>query len=583
VDVTLDTRINEKGSLTVSGEVTPQPVMANVSLKLAGIELTAVQPYIAQRTAMTLLGGTLGGEGTLHYGAEKNKPAVQFAGHIDVEKLHTVDDALQDDFINWERLDILGLKYSQGPDRLDIEQIVASKLYARVIVESDESLNVKRVLKIPATTAAPEPAADKRGKAAAQAAAAAPASQSMPMSIKKIVVQGSQANFTDLSLTPNFSAGIQKLQGTVVGLASKPGSRAKVDLKGAVDTFSPVTIAGDVNVLGPLYTDLTMNFRNIALPVFNPYSGKFAGYNIAKGKLTTKLHYKIDGRKLDAQHHIVIEDLEFGDKTASKDAVSLPIKLAVSLLKDRNGVIDLDVPVTGTLDDPTFRLAPIIWKVFVNILEKAVTAPFALLGSLFGGGPDIQFIDFQPGVGSLDAAAADKVKTVAKALIERPQLKIEVPIAVVPDVDRPALVAAQFNAQVRAEQASKGAPKKAKAAAADAALPAPDQLDPATQLELLTRLYVKDFGSEPKFPDAVTGLKSKPEITTAKIDFLDKAIHERIKIGDEELQALGQQRAMALQQALLSDPQVAPERVFLAANDKATAKDGLVRLELSLQ
>ena len=220
----------------------------------------------------------------------------------------------------------------------------------------------------------------------------------MPMAIKKVLIKDGLANFTDLSVSPHFSAGIQKLEGSVLGLSSKPGSRASVDLHGDVDAFSPVSIKGEVNLLSAaLYTDLAMDFRNMELSIFNPYSGKFAGYNITKGKLTTELHYKVDGRKLDAQHHVVIDQLEFGDKTASKDAVSLPIKLAVALLKDRNGVIDLSLPVTGSLDDPKFRLGPIIWKVFVNILEKAVTAPFALLGSLFGGGPDLQFIDFQPG------------------------------------------------------------------------------------------------------------------------------------------------------------------------------------------
>ena len=153
----------------------------------------------------------------------------------------------------------------------------------------------------------------------------------------------------------------------MLGLSSKSNSRATVDLHGQVDAFSPVSVSGEVNVLSAaLYTDLKMNFRNIELSIFNPYSGKFAGYNITKGKLTTELHYKVDGRKLDAQHHIVIDQLEFGDKTASKDAVSLPVKLAVALLRDRNGVIDLNLPVAGSLDDPTFRLAPIIWKVLVN-------------------------------------------------------------------------------------------------------------------------------------------------------------------------------------------------------------------------
>jgi hypothetical protein len=241
----------------------------------------------------------------------------------------------------------------------------------------------------------------------------------------------------------------------------------------------------------------------------------------------------------------------------------------------------LDLPVTGSLDDPQFRLAPIIWKVFVNILEKAVTAPFALLGSLFGGGPDIQFIEFAPGVGTLDAVATEKVKTVAKALIERPQLKIEVPIAVVPDLDRPALIDAHFKAEVNDALSSKSSPKKAAPAAG--APPSYEQLDPASQLELLTQLYKKDAGAEPKFPDAVSSLKSKPEITSAKIDFLSKAIREHIQIGEGELQTLGQERARSLQQLLLADSQVDPERVFLAGNDKAVAKGGTVQLELSLR
>jgi hypothetical protein len=355
-----------------------------------------------------------------------------------------------------------------------------------------------------------------------------------------------------------------------------------MDLHGSVDKYSPVSVTGEFNVLGPkLYTDVALNFSNIELTVFNPYSGKFAGYNISKGKLSTDLHYKVDGRALDAQHHIVVDQLEFGDKTASKDAVSLPIKLAVSLLKDRNGVIDLNLPVTGTLDDPKFRLGPIIWRVFVNLLEKAITAPFALLGSLFGGGPDIQFIDFRPGRSALDAAAADKARNVAKALIERPQLKIAVPIAVVPPIDRPALIAAQYGAELADIQAAKGSAKKG--AAAPPTPPDFAQLDPRAQLDVLTRLYAKDLGGSPQYPETVTGLKSKAEIVSAKVDYLGTTIREHIQVGDAELLALGQERAKQLQQALLADSQLGADRVFLVATDKAKSQDGLVRLELTLQ
>ena len=399
------------------------------------------------------------------------------------------------------------------------------------------------------------------------------------MSIKKVELHAGQAQFADLSVQPNFSTGIQSIEGTVLGLSSKPSSRAKVDIKGAVNEFSPVSITGEVNVLSAaLYTDLALSFRNMELSTFNPYSGKFAGYSIAKGKLTTELHYKVDGRKLDASHHIIVDQLEFGAKTESKDAVSLPIKLAVALLKDRNGVIDLHVPVSGTLDDPTFRLGPIIWKVFVNILEKAVTAPFALLGSLFGGGPDLQFIDFRPGAADLDAAAADKVKAIVKALDGRPQLKIEVPIAWIGDLDRPALIEAQLQTQVRAAQSAGGSGKKPAAGAPDF-----NQLDPAAQVDLLTQVYAKNLGGEPKYPPEVTGIKGKPELAAAKVEFLKQALRAHIVVAETDLTALGQQRAQAVQQGLLTDTQIDPSRVFLVVNDKAKNQDGKVRLELSLK
>jgi hypothetical protein len=613
VTVALETRINGTGSLNVSGDVAPQPLGANVSLKFEDVDLKAVQPYIAQRTSMILSSGRLSGDAKVRYGA--TKPAIDVAANISVAGLHTLDNALHDDFVNWDRLDVSGITFQHDPDRLDIQQVTARKLYARIIIEPDSSLNVKRVLAGPGATvivpaapgsspvaataaSAPVPAAPRAqvassstasskatsgkpasGKVAAGKVAAAPAAAPMPMTIKKIVFHAGQANFSDLSVQPNFSTGIQSIEGSVLGLSSKANARAKVDIHGAVDAFSPVDITGEVNFLSAaLYSDLSLNFRNMELSVFNPYSGKFAGYNITKGKLTTEMHYKVEGRKLDAQHHITIEQLEFGAKTESKDAVSLPVKLAVALLKDRNGVIDLDLPVSGTLDDPTFRLAPIIWKVFVHILEKAVTAPFALLGALFGGGPDLQFIDFRPGAADLDAAAAEKVKTVVKALNERPQLKIDVPIAWISGLDRPALVETQLSVQIREAQSGKGGRKTSPAAAPDF-----DQLDPSAKLELLTQLYAKDVGGEPKFPPEVTIIKTKPELAAAKADFLKQALHEHMAVTDADLTALGQQRAQAVQQALLTDTQLDPARVFLVVNDKAKNQDGKVRLELSLR
>ena len=613
LQVDADVGINEAGKFSAGGMVVPAPLNADLKLQLSAFALNVLQPYLAQKTALSLREGSLNLEG----GIKAQKAAaskgtaplsLKFAGDASIDGLHTQDNQ-QQDLLNWNRLQVRGIDFSLGPDRLDIAQVIANKLFARVVVAPDRTLNVSRVLAGP-NAAATEPsaatAAAKPVKVAAKAAggskqrktskaelaaaksegAGKPAAPGFPVNIRKVLVQGSTLSFTDLSLKPNFSAGINELGGSIVGLSSKPGTRAKIDLKGQVDKFSPVSIQGEANVLGPLYTDIAMSFRNMELTTFNPYSGKFAGYNISKGKLTTELSYKIDGRKLNAGHHIIIDQLEFGEKTASKDAVSLPVKLAVALLKDRNGVIDLDVPVTGSLDDPHFRLGPIIWKVVMNLLVKIVTSPFALLGSMFGGGPDLQFVDFPAGVATLDEAAQGRVKSIAKALAERPQLKIAVPLAGAADLDRPALVQAKLDALLREQEAGKSARKNADAAPP----PAFDTLPPKRQLELLTAVYKKQTGNSPEFPkvdEADKGAASKAEAKEQKLEsdiaFLRTQLLASIQVDDLELTELAKARAAAIQQILLTGTQIDPARVFLVANNKAKAQDRAVRLELTLE
>ena len=309
------------------------------------------------------------------------------------------------------------------------------------------------------------------------------------------------------------------------------------------------------------------------LSTFNPYSGKFAGYNITKGKLTTELHYKVDGRKLDAQHHIIVDQLEFGDKTESKDAVSLPVKLAVALLKDRNGVIDLNLPVTGSLDDPKFRLGPIIWKVFVNILEKAVTAPFALAGILVRRRSGSAVRRLSAGHRPLDPAAVGQgPKPSSRRWTARPQLKIEIPIAVVSELDRPALVEAKFRRSSKRRWQTAAARKKSSAAAPRFRPIGSRGAAGATDAALCQELWRRSRSS----PSRSTAIKTKARNRRRpRIDFLDARLaraHCRQRCRSH---CLGAATGHGLQQALLTGYADRPrERVFLVANDKAKNQDG---------
>jgi hypothetical protein len=401
----------------------------------------------------------------------------------------------------------------------------------------------------------------------------------MPMQIRSVVITDGSANFSDFSIQPNFSAQIAGLGGTVTGLSSAANSRAQVKLTGSVDRFAPVDITGTVNILSAaVFTDLAMNFRNMELTTFNPYSGKYAGYNISKGKLTTELKYKVENRKLDAQHHVVLDQLEFGAATNSKDAVPLPVRLAVALLKDRDGVIDINLPVSGSLDDPQFRVGPIIWQAFVGLLTKIVTAPFALIGSLFGGGDDLQYVEFAAGSSMLTAAQVDKLSTLAKGLAERPQLRLDIPLQTLTPADDAALIEAAYKEMVEPMLA---------AVPADA----PDAVQ--RRLTALAAVYQQQTGTPPAYPMSATApmmpmdmgampAPPDPAVLEANIAFVEKALRERITVTQSARDTLARARADAVQAAVLANTEIDPQRVFRSERTSGGAADN-ARMELKLE
>jgi hypothetical protein len=580
--VQVKSALNQSAALSAQAQVSLPDAAVKTHLELSGFDLTALQPYVAHYTGLALLSGTLGTKADLERDA---KGRLSVTADTEVQHFKTVDDELRKDFIKWDRLTVAGIRYQSDPASLSIHSVRAQGPYARVIIDPNRHLNIAEALKpagsapeaAPATTpaAAPPPKATKASSTTRTANLPPPAHASaMPLSIGTVVISKGSANYSDQWIQPNFAIGIQELNGTIDGLSSDPASRAKIELKGSVDRYAPAHIWGETNLLSQTtYTDISMSYRGIDLVSVTPYSGRFAGYKIDKGKLTVDLKYHIEDRKLTASHHIVVDQLQLGEKVNSPDAVSLPLKLAISLLKDRNGVIDLDLPVTGSLDDPQFRIGPIIWKVFVNLLEKAVTAPFKLLGSLFGGGDEVNVIEFAPGSAVLDQTAHTRLDSVAKALDARPGLELDIPNTYSTATDAPALAEQQLQSRLR----------KRAAVADDAALPS----DPAALFKLLLAQYRGELGAKDPLPPATAALTTAKKGST--IDYgpanaeLRAALLQRISIADSDLQALGTRRARAVQDTLLHGTNIDPVRLFLINGQAQPAPGTTVRLALALK
>lgn len=559
-----------QGRVTAQGTLTPSPLAADLELEVADFALASLQPWVASATALRIETGSLGAKARLRVlpAPKRGESKLDVRGSMQVVDLLTRDATWKQELIRWQRLDVQGIDFRQTPDRLDIDTIRARKPYGRVVIGSDRSLNIARVLAGPVGTALPPPGKDAQP-------AAAPAAPRMPMRIRRVLIEDGTADFADFSVQPNFAAAILGLDGDITGLSSDPASRAKVALKGSVDRHAPVEIKGEVNLLAAtVYTDIALGFHNMELTTFNPYSGKFAGYDIAKGKLSTDLKYHIDNRQLDAQHHIVLDQLEFGTATGSKDAVPLPVKLAVALLKDRNGVIDIDLPVSGSLDDPKFRIGPIVWKALIGLLRKIVTSPFALLGSLVGGGADLAQVEFAAGSAALAPAEQDKLGKLAKALYDRPQLRLDIPLETLSPADDAALAQTAFEDAVTA------------------ATPAAAVKDKPPRLAALEALYTKAFGAQPVYPstaaqagtDTAGADAAGADVAGIRIAWLEAQLAPKYVATPRQRAALGRSRADAVQAAILADGQVAAERVFLTERQSGQggAADG-ARMELQVE
>lgn len=571
----LDTGVNDGATLAVTAETQLDTLATTADVTLAGLALAAFQPYVDAVASLAIRSGTLGVTGRVVATPAGNTTDLGFDGDVTVADLRAVDTVLDEDFLRFRALRLAGVSYRSAPAGLRVREVVATGPYARIIIGPDGVTNLDTIL---ATPGAAPPAS---AAPAVPAAASAPAGPALPVRIDLVRIADGSTNFADFSIQPRFAAGIEKLNGTVRGLSSDPAARAQVALDGQVDRFSPVTIRGEVNPLATeTYLDLAMGFRNFELASFTPYSGRFAGYTIRQGKLTVDLKYLVADRRLTADHRIVIDQLELGDKVESPEAVGLPLKLAVALLKDRNGVIDLELPVQGSLDDPQFSVGPILWKAFVNLLTKAATAPFALLGSLVGGGDEINRVEFAPGSAEL---AADAVAPLARALTERPGLALDVPAVYSPAGDGPVLTAERLRgAVVRAKRRELTARKADPDAADWAAISA----DPDDYLRQLTAAWRRAAGPEAELPEppatAPDGTPVPRGDPAPRIAALEAALRGQLAAGDAEFFALARARAERVQSLLLEGTGIAPERVFLVSPAEVPAAGDAVVMELAL-
>lgn len=561
--VALTTVLNGKGTLDLDGTATLAPLGLDLRTRIGKLDVPLFAPYFADRLNVTLASARVDIDGKLGLLLPEGKPPkVSFDGKAGLTKLAALDNRTGDDLLQWESLYVQGVRARTEPFSLGIREVALTDFRTRLQVNADGTLNLQGLV----VSDTPAAGADAPPPEPPQKSGPKPAGSPVPRSIviDQVTLQGGTILFSDRLIRPNVSATLTEVGGRVTGLLADAGTKADVDLRGKLSNQAPLEITGKINPLaGDLYADLKVSFRDIELPPFTPYSGKYAGYTIEKGKLTLDLRYLIDKRAITAENKAVIDQFTFGDKVESKDALSLPVQLAVSLLKDRDGRINLDVPVSGSLDDPKFKLGRVIWQVIVNLVTKAVTAPFALIGNLLGGtGEELSYLDFAPGSAALDAAGDAKLTQLAKALTDRPALGLEISGRVDPAKDLEGLRTMAFERKLKAQKFAALSRSGQPPASVDAVTYGPDESE-----ELLRLAYKAE-----KFPKPRNAIGLEKRLPPAE---MEKLILTAIVVGPDDLRQLGLHRAQAVKEALGSRHGVSADRLFLVeprAEESAAAR-----------
>lgn len=413
VQLKLDSRLGDQGTIALSAAVAAQSLAGNATLKTSNIDLRAARAWIKPYARIELLSAFLDSDLKADFKLQ-DQLSLNASGSLNLKQLHVRDPAQNRDLLKWQalRLEQLSLQQASTGTALRIDRVRAQQPYARLIINENLETNISQIL-------VPQP--DSPATSSSETG-------NFTFAIGEILVENGSANFADYSLQPHFATAIQKLNGRIGTLASNSKKATPVDITGAVDNHAPVTIRGSLTPFDPLQQlDITTEFKRVELTALTPYSGKFAGYRIQKGRLNMELHYQINQGQLDASNTVLLEQLQLGEKVSSADAVDLPIRLAVAMLKDTKGNINIQLPVKGDLNSPQFSVMPIVWQTLRNLLARAVTSPFKMLAGIGkAGDKDLGHIPFAAGSAQLGSEAASALNSLAQALQERPMLKLNI-------------------------------------------------------------------------------------------------------------------------------------------------------------
>ena len=547
------------------------------------VALVAVDGYVQRQGHVSIQSGRLNAHGNLHQTTPPGELSTGFHGDVVVEDLRTFDTLKQQDFFGFQRLSILAAELATVPPSARMDEIAVDGIYARIAVAQDGSFNVTDAF-APAIARADS---IRAASAAATAPGAAPGPKPKPpdVAIGRIRIKGGEVDFSDLSLPLPFATRVHDVNGEITALAPDQMAGSQVLIEGTVDEHGFAKASGAVYAFDPrIFTALRVDFRNVELTNLTPYSGKFMGYRITRGKLTLGLNYDVKDGKLKGRNDIFLEKLTLGDKVESEEATSLPVKLAIALLKDKNGNIDLDLEVAGDLNDPKVNTWSLVWQALKKVLVKVTTAPFRFLGNLLGiGGDELEFVEFEAGRAELTPPQYERLDNLAKALAERPALSLEVHGAWNKTADANAVRNQRFQDEL-ARRLVAGAGGDSAAAGAAMRDPSSGVMQATLEQMCTETIGVEKLAELRNASMRPAAEGAPPELNLAGyLESMRDALIAKVPVSEEELVQIADRRTAAIRGYLVEMKTVPAERVKILETDVSDDRhEEWVRCKLGL-
>lgn len=576
--VSLNASVGRSGALEASGRIGLNPLGGKLAVDARSLRILPAQPYFARYVNAIVSSGALSAKGVVDFDLPAGRPPrVAYTGQLTFADFAAVTPQANEDLLNWKSLHLGGIDFALDPMKIEIGEIALTDFFARLVLSEQGRLNVPELLVHETSAETPDPAssqapsdgqspsspggastADKSARGAdapPQPAGPAPTAATeapLPLRIGRITVANGAVEFSDRFVRPNYTANLSALNGSVSTLA--PDTAGDVDLRGRIDGTGTLELTGRLNPLAPTaFVQLQAKARDIDLPRTSPYAVQYLGYGIEKGKLSANLKYTLENRRLEAENNIILDQLTFGERVESPTATKLPVLFAVSLLKDRNGIIDVNLPIGGSLDDPEFSVGGIVLRIIFNLIAKAVTAPFSLIAGLVGGGGgELSSIPYAAGSAGLDEEARKRLEALARALRDRPAVKAELAGRVDPEADRAALRKLAVDRLLKAQKLRDRVGRGRTAGAIDEVT-----IDPAEYPELLKAAY--RAASFPKPRNAIGLVKDLP------LPEMEQLLLVNTTVPDNALADLARSRADAAKTWLTGEGGIEGERLFVTA------------------